>query len=296
MSAPKEPTILDAYRWLDDAGLPIYERGALLSFLRSEGEDGPWIAWVAVEELQWRLDVDPKTIRKAVDGLVEKRILTCVEPATSTRAARYRIGWSALRDRANARTTARKAAKVQTRARGRPRKMGRTASPPISENGGDGIPPYFGKMGGTASLIGGDGIPNRGGPHPPEKPTEKPTEKPLDLAGQTGAARVRKQPPAPEPKASRLPPDWRPSPEARTFAQEHGLDPEAVAAEFRDYWISVPGEKGRKLDWLATWRNHCRRQAERQTGRPRPGSSPCRSPRRLPRLRRCPHRPWHGAP
>ena len=30
------------------------------------------------------------------------------------------------------------------------------------------------------------------------------------------------------------------------------------AEKFRDYWISVPGQKGVKLDWLATWRNWMR--------------------------------------
>ena len=30
------------------------------------------------------------------------------------------------------------------------------------------------------------------------------------------------------------------------------------AERFRDYWISIPGAKGRKIDWAATWRNWCR--------------------------------------
>lgn len=30
------------------------------------------------------------------------------------------------------------------------------------------------------------------------------------------------------------------------------------AEKFRDYWVSVPGQKGVKLDWLATWRNWMR--------------------------------------
>ena len=29
--------------------------------------------------------------------------------------------------------------------------------------------------------------------------------------------------------------------------------------EFHDYWVAVPGKDGRKTDWLATWRNCCRR-------------------------------------
>ena len=40
------------------------------------------------------------------------------------------------------------------------------------------------------------------------------------------------------------------------------IDPDElqrVFDEFKDYWIAVPGSKGVKLDWLATWRNWVRR-------------------------------------
>lgn len=33
---------------------------------------------------------------------------------------------------------------------------------------------------------------------------------------------------------------------------------EAITAEFVDYWRGVPGAKGTKLDWEATWRNRMR--------------------------------------
>ena len=36
------------------------------------------------------------------------------------------------------------------------------------------------------------------------------------------------------------------------------LNPAALFDKFRDYWIAVPGAKGRKLDWDATWRNFVR--------------------------------------
>lgn len=36
------------------------------------------------------------------------------------------------------------------------------------------------------------------------------------------------------------------------------LSPQSVAAKFRDYWLGVPGAKGRKADWPATWRNFVR--------------------------------------
>ena len=43
------------------------------------------------------------------------------------------------------------------------------------------------------------------------------------------------------------------------------LDAEEIFDEFRDYWISVPGRKGFKLDWEATWRTWLRRQKPRES-------------------------------
>lgn len=37
---------------------------------------------------------------------------------------------------------------------------------------------------------------------------------------------------------------------------------------FVDYWSSVPGAKGRKLDWLATWRVRCRDQNKKNPAKP----------------------------
>jgi len=38
------------------------------------------------------------------------------------------------------------------------------------------------------------------------------------------------------------------------------LSPEKTFDQFRDYWIGVAGQKGKKLDWDATWRNWVRNQ------------------------------------
>ena len=38
------------------------------------------------------------------------------------------------------------------------------------------------------------------------------------------------------------------------------LNPSVVFDGFRDYWVSVAGAKGVKLDWTATWRNWIRNQ------------------------------------
>jgi len=53
----------------------------------------------------------------------------------------------------------------------------------------------------------------------------------------------------------------------RDWAAEHapGVDVALVTAEFIDYWIAVPGTRGTKLDWEATWRNRLRETAQRRT-------------------------------
>lgn len=41
-----------------------------------------------------------------------------------------------------------------------------------------------------------------------------------------------------------------------------------VWAEFRDYWVAIPGARGIKLDWVATWKNWCRRAPVEKTVTP----------------------------
>lgn len=66
------------------------------------------------------------------------------------------------------------------------------------------------------------------------------------------------------PRGGRLPPDWTPSDDDAHFALSLGLDDRAVAANFRDYWHAKAGKDATKLDWPATWRGWCRREAERR--------------------------------
>lgn len=66
------------------------------------------------------------------------------------------------------------------------------------------------------------------------------------------------------PKGARLDAGWQPSDDDRKFATGLGLNPDTVAAEFRDYWCAETGAKARKLDWAATFRNRCRQVAERK--------------------------------
>jgi hypothetical protein len=70
---------------------------------------------------------------------------------------------------------------------------------------------------------------------------------------------------APRPKArrgSRLPENWEPAPgSCADVVKEFGYsdaDVRRALVEFVDYWRSIPGQKGCKLDWDATFRNRLR--------------------------------------
>lgn len=68
---------------------------------------------------------------------------------------------------------------------------------------------------------------------------------------------------------TRLPADFAPTPEMVTWAREHTpLVGSKETDAFVDYWRSVPGSKGKKLDWLATWRNWMRREQKEAERRP----------------------------
>ena len=62
------------------------------------------------------------------------------------------------------------------------------------------------------------------------------------------------------PSGSRLAPDWSLPADWKTWAEQERpeLDVLTQAASFADYWHGVAGAKGRKADWLATWRNWIR--------------------------------------
>ena len=83
-------------------------------------------------------------------------------------------------------------------------------------------------------------------------------------------AAVAATPSRPE-RGTRLPVGWLPGPEQTAFAESLGIRNGVAAAElekFRDYWTALPGQKGVKTDWTATWRNWLRRKAEDMGGKP----------------------------
>lgn len=63
-------------------------------------------------------------------------------------------------------------------------------------------------------------------------------------------------------RGSRLPEDWMPD---EIFGKSEGLSAEQIAREadkFRDYWRALPGQRGVKVDWQATWKNWVRKATD----------------------------------
>jgi len=83
-----------------------------------------------------------------------------------------------------------------------------------------------------------------------------------DLNTRSHLTQGRGDPPKPvrSPTGSRLAPDWTLPEDLKAWATEArpDLDIALQAARFRDYWAALPGAKGRKTDWPATWRNWIR--------------------------------------
>jgi hypothetical protein len=73
-------------------------------------------------------------------------------------------------------------------------------------------------------------------------------------------------------RGSRIPIPFAISEEMRSWArvQTPGVDLEKATEEFVDYWRGVSGQRGCKLDWVATWRNRMREVQGRKAPRSRP--------------------------
>lgn len=89
-----------------------------------------------------------------------------------------------------------------------------------------------------------------------EEPKHNPNHKPL-----TNNHKPKEEQSAA--RGTRLPQDWRPSPEDQDYCKKERPDLRLseVAQNFYDYWIAQPGAKGRKADWSATWRGWVRKES-----------------------------------
>lgn len=71
-------------------------------------------------------------------------------------------------------------------------------------------------------------------------------------------------------RGHRLPDDWKPSESDRLYALGKGLSEaeiDTAAEEFRNFWTSTPGQRGRKTRWDRTWQNRVIEIAERKRTR-----------------------------
>lgn len=113
---------------------------------------------------------------------------------------------------------------------------------------------------------------------------EPSTEVEVEKEVTTDPPALRAGPPARAGRGSRLDPEWVPAVEVRDKLRDEfpNVDQRAEFAKFRDYWAGVPGAKGRKADWTATYRNWIRRAAENApSASRRPAGRPGRTDRAL---------------
>lgn len=81
---------------------------------------------------------------------------------------------------------------------------------------------------------------------------------------------------------TRLPDDFeeqiRARPDLADWFRENcpHVDGKRETARFRDHWVAKAGKEGRKLDWIATWRNWMRTAEDRARPRERAGAAPGR--------------------
>ena len=128
-----------------------------------------------------------------------------------------------------------------------------TGQGPPGRNDEPGASTVPGTTGGNAGTVPAGRIPDSGFPLP-DSPSRIPDP-------------GEESPPAgePAPRATRIPDGFPTDAELAWCAKNRpDLDAKFVAAKFRDYWIGVPGAKGRKLDWPATWRNFARDEYPRK--------------------------------
>ena len=74
------------------------------------------------------------------------------------------------------------------------------------------------------------------------------------------SANPKKNPQSESARGSRVPEPFEVTEKMRKWAAENtpAVDIEKATEEFVDYWRGVPGARGRKSDWVGTWRNDMR--------------------------------------
>ncbi len=87
------------------------------------------------------------------------------------------------------------------------------------------------------------------------QPTQSLTPNQLHQRESTSA--LTREPATRNERGHRLPEDWEPPPQiiAELTAKHPGVDMAEAIVEFRNYWCDIPGQRGRKRNWVGTFRN-----------------------------------------
>ena len=102
-------------------------------------------------------------------------------------------------------------------------------------------------------------------PEPEPEPEPEPDNRQQDLIRHAAPTAPPTELAAKRSRGTRLPDGWTPSAEAQAWAKAQGVaDPcGQILDDFRDYWRALPGARGVKLDWDATYRNRVRQVGTR---------------------------------
>ena len=98
--------------------------------------------------------------------------------------------------------------------------------------------------------------------HPPTTTTSTTTSTCISTTSDNGTSESTDSGKTPRKRGSRIPEGFAVDEDMKAWAAKEAPDVDAAATtvEFIDYWAAIPGAKGVKLDWVATWRNWVRRR------------------------------------
>ena len=98
---------------------------------------------------------------------------------------------------------------------------------------------------------------------PPDDAADKPQPK-----GSKRKTKADPSTPSSPSRGTRIPEDFAITDAMREWGRKRAphVNGPAATEEFIDYWRGIPGARGVKLDWIATWRNRMRDLEDRATG------------------------------
>ena len=125
---------------------------------------------------------------------------------------------------------------------------------------------WQGRGGANGSAMAEPSVRHRQNDAPSPSPSPSPSQ--LDIPVETTGESAPQKPKGPRnANGTRIPEGWRPDEAGRSFAAERGIDPDATADAFIDWWAAAT-KNHLKRDWNAAFRTWCRRDSTRPVGAP----------------------------